>query len=656
MHHFRHIFLLFLLVLSSGVFAQQKKEEAVQKVEQKNAPSKSKRQVRRDYLGEARVLKEKSPKEAVKLLEEALLYARKDDDTQTQAAAYTLLGNIYEDIGQPELALQRYQQALDALGRSDKKWEKKASKKDLLGQKAGPSAAPIYQRMGQLYLDQKSASQAERSFQLCINQSGGDGATKQRCEVGLADVELLRGNAKGSISQLDKVEKSYALDSVGVANIEARRSNVYIQQKDFPNASQSYLNSIKNLPKDAPVSKEDYKAIEQAQSQLLAYDADVDAKLEVAKKSPAKEEEADSNDDEISSNLKVVAVYEEEKQLAEAERFIARSKALVNARTDADLAAEVFKKSAEINRRKGNLTAAFADMERYVAEREKAIAQAQATLAEQVEIVKGQGQIDVQEKDYDIEERERALLQTQVSRQRIAIGLLSLLLVASLVFFYFLRKNMVEKQRAHQKLLLKSLRTQMNPHFIFNALNSVNNFIAQSDEKAANKYLAEFSRLMRKVLDHSQKDFIPFEEEMELNELYLRLEHFRFRDQFEFTFENNAHAPDLEVPPMLIQPFIENAVWHGLRYKEGQGHLSVKVSQEAKQITVTIEDDGIGRERSKAIKTEGQRRQKSAGLENVTKRIALINELYGKNYEISVSDVDGAAGDVGTRVQIIIPL
>ncbi len=619
--------------------------------------SKAKRQVRRDYLNEARGLREKSPKEAVKLLEEALLYARKDDDTQTQAAAYALLGNIYEDIGQPELALQRYQQALDALGNSDEKAKKKLSKKDLPGQKASASAAPIYQRMGQLYLELKSASEAERNFQLCISESGGDGATKQRCEVGLADVELLRGNAKGSISQLDKVEKNYPLDSVGIANIEARRSNVYIQQNDFDNASQSYLNSVNSLPRNGPVSKEDYKAIEQTQSQLLAYDAaDVDAKVDIAKKSPAKGEATTSNDDEIASNLKVVAVYEEEMQLAEAERFINRSKSLVNARTDAALAAEVFKKSAEINRRKGNLTAAFADMERYVAEREKAIAQAQATLAEQVEIVKGQGQIDVQDKDYDIEERERALLQTQVSRQRMVIGLLSVLLLASLVFFYFLRKNIREKQRAHQKLMLKSLRTQMNPHFIFNALNSVNSFIAQNDEKAANKYLAEFSRLMRKVLDHSQKDFIPFEEEMELNELYLRLEHLRFRDQFEFTFENNAHAPDLEVPPMLIQPFIENAVWHGLRYKEGKGHLAVRVAQDDRQITVTIEDDGIGRERSKAIKTDSQRRQKSAGLENVGKRIALINELYGKNYEISVSDADGAAGDVGTRVRVRVPL
>ncbi len=644
----RHIFLLLLFTLSSGLFAQQKEGNAVKE----EKVSKTSRAQRRDYLGEARGLREKSPNEAVKLLEEALRYARKDDDVQAQAEAYTLLGNIYEDIGQPELALQRYQQALNALGPSDKKSKKNYSKKESFAM----NTAPIHQRIGQLYLGQKDDKAAATSFQICIEESR-DAGLRQRCEVGLADVELLRGNAQASISKLDEVEKKYPLDSVGVANIEARRSNVYIQQNDFENASQSYLNSVNSLPRSAPVSKDDYKAIEQAQSNLLAYDAaGVSDKVEIASKNAAGNASLASNDDVISGNLKVAAVYEEEKKLAEAERFIARSKALVNERTDAALASEVFKKSADINRRKGNLSAALADMERYAAEREKAIAQAQATLAEQVEIVKNQGQLDVKEKDYDIEERERELLQTQVSRQRIAIGLLSVLLLASLVFYYFLRKNMLEKQRAHQKLLLKSLRTQMNPHFIFNALNSVNSFIAQNDEKAANKYLAEFSRLMRKVLDHSQKDFIPFEEEIELNELYLRLEHLRFRDQFEFTFENNAHAPDLEVPPMLIQPFIENAVWHGLRYKEGKGHLAVRVEQDEHHITVTIEDDGIGRERSKAIKTESQRRQKSAGLDNVARRIGLINELYGKNYEIAVSDADGAAGDVGTVVRVRVPV
>ena len=207
-------------------------------------------------------------------------------------------------------------------------------------------------------------------------------------------------------------------------------------------------------------------------------------------------------------------------------------------------------------------------------------------------------------------------------------------------------------------LLIKSLRTQMNPHFIFNALNSVNNFIAKNDEKAANKFLSEFSKLMRKVLDYSQKDFISFEEELELNELYLKLEHFRFRDKFDYHFENKVKLAtyDLEVPPMLIQPFIENAVWHGLRYKEGKGNLGVTINQVDNTLIVSIKDDGIGRENSKALKTANQKKYKSTGLENVSRRIALINETYNKNYEISVEDVNSDAKETGTWVRIKIPV
>ncbi|MBI1224987.1 MAG: hypothetical protein GC192_07090 [Bacteroidetes bacterium] len=635
MKRFRFISMLVLLVFTTAVFSQTGGGA------EKKAASKSKRLQRRDYIGDAKLMREKSPQQAVKLLEEALLYAKKDEDFSTQAEAYALLGNIYEDIGQKELALQRYQQAITANSNL----------------KNGGNIAQIHQRMGQLYLDLKNALSAESSFKICL-QVGRDTDVRQRCEEGLADVALLRGNANASISQLDQVQKNYPMDSASVSRLEGKRSNVYIQQNELDKASQSYRNSVNSLPSGQKLDKADYENIEQAQTQLLA-NADVATreKIEIAKLNALKYEVASSNNDEISGNLKVAAVYESSKNFKEAERIIERSKTLVNASTDAVIAAEVFEKSAANNRRKGDLEAALTDMERYIEEREKAIENSKAELAQQVEIVKGQQGIDVKIKEYDLQQTERELLRSQVSRQRIAIGLLSLLLLASLVFFYYLNKNINARRKAHQKLMLKSLRTQMNPHFIFNALNSVNNFIAKNDEKAANKYLADFSRLMRKVLDYSQRDFISFEEELELNELYLRLEHFRFRDQFDFSFENKLNHPanDLEVPPMLIQPFIENAVWHGLRYKNGHGKLSVTVYEEGKNILVTVLDDGIGREKSKAQKTENQRKQKSEGLENVSKRIALINELYGKNYEIKVQDADADADDVGTLVAIKIP-
>ncbi len=120
----------------------------------------------------------------------------------------------------------------------------------------------------------------------------------------------------------------------------------------------------------------------------------------------------------------------------------------------------------------------------------------------------------------------------------------------------------------------------MNPHFIFNTLNSVNNFISKNDERSANRYISDFSKLMRKVLELAQEDLISLEQEIEMLSLYLKLEHLRFKDKFEYKInvEELMDTSDILIPPMLVQPFIENAIWHGLRYKESNGKLFVNVS------------------------------------------------------------------------------
>jgi len=194
----------------------------------------------------------------------------------------------------------------------------------------------------------------------------------------------------------------------------------------------------------------------------------------------------------------------------------------------------------------------------------------------------------------------------------------------------------------------------MNPHFIFNALNSVNHFIAQQDERTANKFLSEFSQLMRLVLEYSQEDFITLQKEQEILALYMKLEHYRFRDKFEYEIEidESINAESVLVPPMLIQPYIENAVWHGLRYRESVGHLKLAMTQQNGSLVVTIADNGIGRKRSADLKTENQKKHKSTGLKNIRERLLILNHVYRTHYEVNVSD--GPGGE-GTLVEIKIP-
>jgi tetratricopeptide (TPR) repeat protein len=243
----------------------------------------------------------------------------------------------------------------------------------------------------------------------------------------------------------------------------------------------------------------------------------------------------------------------------------------------------------------------------------------------------------------------------ELKNQRIVIytlagGFLVLLLAALLI----IRSNR-EKRKANAMLELKSLRAQMNPHFIFNSLNSVNSFISKNDDRSANKYLSQFSRLMRMVLENSKHDFVSLESEIEILKLYLELEHLRFQDKFDYDFNigEDIKKDEIEIPPMLIQPFIENAVWHGLRYLDKKGKLLVSVQKQEGKLLWTIEDNGIGREKSAELKTKNQQIGKSTGMKNIDERLRILNKMNNTNMQVQVMDLNN--GVTGTKVEVSIP-
>jgi len=195
----------------------------------------------------------------------------------------------------------------------------------------------------------------------------------------------------------------------------------------------------------------------------------------------------------------------------------------------------------------------------------------------------------------------------------------------------------------------------MNPHFIFNALNSVNNFIAKNDERSANRFLSDFSTLMRSVLENSEEDFIPLSKELKLLELYTELEHSRFPEKFDYkiTVDKHIDIESFQIPPMLLQPYIENAIWHGLRYKEDKGFLNIDFSTiDTNSITIKIEDNGIGRKKSAALKTQHQKKQRSKGMGNIKKRISVLNKMYKDKVDVTITDISND----GTGTCVILKL
>ncbi|PXW12967.1 MULTISPECIES: histidine kinase [unclassified Chryseobacterium] len=219
-----------------------------------------------------------------------------------------------------------------------------------------------------------------------------------------------------------------------------------------------------------------------------------------------------------------------------------------------------------------------------------------------------------------------------------------LILLTGLIIFIFITLKKV--QTKNKKIALQSLRREMNPHFIFNSLNSVNHFIATNNELEANQYLTKFSKLMRGVMENSTEDFIPFQQELDLLQNYLALEKTRFADKFDYEIEvdKSLNMQNLQVPGMLIQPFLENAVWHGLRYRTEKGFLKLSFDKSESHLKILIEDNGIGIEESKKQKTQHQKTREGRGMKNTLERIQLLNDLYKKDITCSVKDKENNNG------------
>jgi LytS/YehU family sensor histidine kinase len=219
-------------------------------------------------------------------------------------------------------------------------------------------------------------------------------------------------------------------------------------------------------------------------------------------------------------------------------------------------------------------------------------------------------------------------------------------------------ENMTLKQRSAE-LEMQALRSQMNPHFIFNSLNSINRFILQNNKTQASEYLTKFSKLIRLILQNSQAELIPLESELESLELYLDLEALRFDYKFSYKISvpKDMDISALKVPPLIIQPYAENAIWHGLMHKEEKGQLDIEIRQENDDIYFKITDDGIGRNQAAAKTDRSATRHKPMGMRITADRIAMMQRADSKEPAIGINDLKGTDGsDAGTEVIIKLPV
>ena len=215
------------------------------------------------------------------------------------------------------------------------------------------------------------------------------------------------------------------------------------------------------------------------------------------------------------------------------------------------------------------------------------------------------------------------------------------------------RKERFQRQLAEYEI--KALRAQMNPHFIFNSLNSIKLLIQNKQEEEAITYLSKFSKLIRKVLQLSERQDISLSEELEIAKLYLNMEKLRFEDSFNFEIhvDENVDPSFVSVPPMIFQPYLENAIWHGLLHLESEGQLCLRIEQRQNGWYCIIDDNGIGREKAQVLKSKSATAKKSMGLQLSANRLTQHKLINGQNIQLDIIDKKDAGGRaLGTRVEI----
>ena len=579
--------------------------------------------------------------DANKSIEFVTLALEQSSSVKQNAEAYEVLADVFVQLRQYDLAVSNYRISLQNFDSND-----------------------VQLKLAKAYQLNKNYQESKDTYQ-SIKTSLLSNYQQVEYYEGLGDVYFKTKDYPKALEFYTKgldVAKKHLI-TPKVVDLNSKIAEVYDATGKTSEAQMFYSNSL-NLASGENKKRAVEEKIKVAdfQSKNRAYEEEIQLRKEALE--DIEDIEHDSIIDNESSltaqkqNYKIGNAYYLQKDYDSAIPYFEKSIREAETKQDLVVQKDAYRKLSEAFRDVGNYDKALASYQEYVNLVETLYVKKEQELSQLArfnrDIIAKQTRINSLETDRQLSQSQYLLSNERSKRQEWIIYSLIGGLILLLVMGYFMFKYIRQQRLANNLLALKSLRSQMNPHFIFNALNSVNSFIASSDERSANQYLTEFSQLMRAVLENSEQDFIPLEKEIELLQLYTKLEHFRFKDKFDYkiTVDETIKISDFQIPPMLLQPYIENAVWHGLRYKAEKGHLWIDINKKSEnEITITIADDGIGRERSKELKTDNQKKQNSKGMGNIKKRVTILNEMYKDKVDVYIVDYQ-VIDDKGTKVVV----
>ena len=256
------------------------------------------------------------------------------------------------------------------------------------------------------------------------------------------------------------------------------------------------------------------------------------------------------------------------------------------------------------------------------------------------------------------QENEIVNLKLRRNRTTLLVGVL-LLILFGLILYIVYRQYQLNNEKKVVALEQSMLRSQMNPHFLFNSLNSIKHYIINNEQKNAVHYLNKFSKLVRRILESSSMKEISLKEELETVSLYMNIENIRFDEQidFEVDMDPDINPETVKIPSLILQPFLENALWHGLSSKEGEKKIRLQVRKDPSgDIRISIRDNGIGREASEKLREHKVLKRKSMGIPITKQRLANFSRVYRNTFDLAIRDLFNKDGSVaGTEVTLKIP-
>jgi len=480
-----------------------------------------------------------------------------------------------------------------------------------------------YNNLGIVYKEQKEYGKAleyyNKALWLLKKQGNDDSAAVTITNIG--QIYLLRNEFDKALESFKEAEKMLVVsgNKSGLADLHNNLGTYYIKTGDLSKAEESYLKALKMFEETG----EKFGA-----SASLGYLGDFYAQhgkrneaISYLLKSTALAEEIGVLEHVKNAEKTLSDIYEKSGDTSEALRHYKKYSAAREKINDAE-----------------NIKSMVREEMNYEFERKEAMQKAEAEKRQMI---------------FD-EQMKRHKLQMIFS----ALFILLLFGVAFLIYNRLQLKKTLTLQRDLAEYEQKALHLQMNPHFVFNCLGSISSFIVQNGKESAIKYLSKFSKLMRLTLEYSKESLIPIDKEIEGLQNYLELEQLRFNNIFDFTITKDPSIEDdMALPPLLLQPFVENAIIHGLVPKKRKGAINVDFVLQNDNLACTITDDGIGFNRSKLLKENSVTVHKSMALEITRKRLEVIQAFTSKTSQVEIIELTDTNGEpAGTKIILNLPI